>query len=242
MTNPTLVIVHGASHTGEHFVPLANALQAAGFTNVCNPHTAAGSKPAVTSFDPDAAHIRDTVTKCVDSGEDVAAIMHSYGGAPSCEAVGGLSKEDRAKEGKTGGVTRMIFITSLVLPEGTTVQNNPEQVAKLKILKEGFGTVLDGKEWFYNDMSDEEAATWSAKMVPQAVGVMMSPLTYPAYFHIPSLYLLCEKDNGLPFASQRRMVEFAGIEDTLTLDSGHSPYLSRIDETVGFISRAVGKV
>jgi hypothetical protein len=38
------------------------------------------------------------------------------------------------------------------------------------------------------------------------------------------------------------MVEFAGIEDTLTLDSGHLPYLSRIDETVGFISQAVGKV
>jgi surfactin synthase thioesterase subunit len=104
MTNPTLVIVHGASHTSEHFVPLANALQAAGFTNVCNlTLPSAGSKPAVTSFDPDAAHIRDTVTKCVDSGEDVAVIMHSYGGAPSCEAVRGLSKEDRAKEGKTGG-------------------------------------------------------------------------------------------------------------------------------------------
>src|SRR5882757_7825887 len=104
MTNPTLVIVHGASHTSEHFVPLANALQAAGFTNVCNlTLPSARSKPAVTSFDPDVAHIRDTVTKCVDSGEDVAVIMHSYGGAPSCEAVRGLSKEDRAKEGKPGG-------------------------------------------------------------------------------------------------------------------------------------------
>ena len=111
MTNPTLVIVHGASHTGEHFVPLANALQAAGFTNVYNlTLPSAGSKPAVTSFDPDAAHIRDTVTKCVDNGEDVAVIMHSYGGAPSCEAVRGLSKEDRAKEGKTGGW----FISSYV--------------------------------------------------------------------------------------------------------------------------------
>ena len=38
------------------------------------------------------------------------------------------------------------------------------------------------------------------------------------------------------------MVESAGIEDTLTLDSGHLLYLSRIDETVGFISRVVGKV
>ena len=78
MTDSTLVIVYGASHT----LP------------------SAGSKPAVTSFDPDAAHIWDTVTKCVDNGEDVAVVMHSYGGARSCKAVRGLSKEDRAKEGK----------------------------------------------------------------------------------------------------------------------------------------------
>ena len=55
-------------------------------------------------------------------------------------------------------------------------------MTKLIILKEGFGTVLDGKEWFYNDMSDEEAATWSAKMVPQAVGYR-SPSAF--YQHIP---------------------------------------------------------
>jgi len=179
MPNPTLVIVHGASHTGEHFVPLANALQAAGFTNVHNlTLPSAGSKPAVTSFDPDVAHIRDTVTKCVENGEDVAVIMHSYGGAPSCEAVRGLGKEDRANEGKTGGVIRMIFIASVVLPEGTTVQNNPLNPPTDPVnqrftgdpshfkFEDGFGTVLDGKEWFYNDMPDEEAAAWSAKIVP----------------------------------------------------------------------------
>ena len=44
----------------------------------------------------------------MDNGEDVALAMHSYGGAPSCEAVRGLSREDRAKEGKP----RRWFISS----------------------------------------------------------------------------------------------------------------------------------
>ena len=47
-------------------------------------------------------------------------------------------------------------------------------MTKLIILKEGFGTLLDGKEWFYNDMSDEEATTWSAKKVPQSLGYRSS--------------------------------------------------------------------
>jgi hypothetical protein len=43
------------------------------------------------------------VTERVERDEDVAIIMHSYGGAPATEAVNGLGREERGKAGKKGG-------------------------------------------------------------------------------------------------------------------------------------------
>jgi alpha-beta hydrolase superfamily lysophospholipase len=105
MTIPTIVIVPGSSHSSAHFVPLAKALSTAGFTNIHNPTLPSTSTKtaAATSFDPDVEHIRATVMECAERGEDVAIIMHSYGGAPATEAVKGLGREERKKEGQKGG-------------------------------------------------------------------------------------------------------------------------------------------
>jgi hypothetical protein len=105
MGNPTIVIVPGSSHSSAHFVPLAKALSTAGFSNILNltlPSTSTETT-AATSFDPDVEHIRTTVVGRVERGEDVAIIMHSYGGAPATEAVRGLGREEREKAGKKGG-------------------------------------------------------------------------------------------------------------------------------------------
>ena len=103
MTNPTIVIVPGSAHSSAHFVPLAKALNTAGFSNVLNltlPSTSIETA-AATSFDPDVEYIRTTVVERVERGENVAIIMHSYGGAPATEAVKGLGIEEREKAGNT---------------------------------------------------------------------------------------------------------------------------------------------
>jgi hypothetical protein len=94
MTDPTIVIVPGSSHSSAHFAPFAKALSNVGFSNILNL-----TLPS-TSFDPDVEHIRTTVINRVERGEDVAIIMHSYGGAPATEAVKGLGREEREKAGK----------------------------------------------------------------------------------------------------------------------------------------------
>jgi len=253
MTNPTIVIVPGSSHSSAHFVPLAKALSTAGFSNILNltlPSTSTETA-AATSFDPDVEHIRSAVIERVERGEDVAIIMHSYGGAPATEAVKGLGREEREKAGKKGGVVRMIYVAAIVLAEGDSVvtnrynpptePKNQEYLANTSLytFKDGFSRILDGTEWFYNDMTKAEALKWQAELVPQSVGVLQSPLTYSAYLYIPSSFLLCTNDNALPFPSQERSVKGAGIKHTLTLDAGHSPYLSRVNEVVDFVIEAV---
>jgi hypothetical protein len=79
-----------------------------------------GKKPGLPSVADDAAAIRQTVTKFADEGKDVVLIAHSYGGTPTSESIKGISKAEREKEGKKGGVVRVAYMTALVPALGTS--------------------------------------------------------------------------------------------------------------------------
>jgi hypothetical protein len=58
----------------------------------------------------------------LDSGTDILLVLHSYGGLPGAAAAKGLSKVEREKEGKQGGVVGLAFITALVAREGDSLE------------------------------------------------------------------------------------------------------------------------
>lgn len=70
-------------------------------------------------------------------------------------------------------------------------------------------------------------------------------MTYAAWRHIPSTYLLCDGDNAIPPALQESMVETvkaAGVPITVErCQAGHSPFLSVPEVVVGMIRRAAGE-
>ncbi|KAK0316248.1 hypothetical protein LTR82_012276 [Friedmanniomyces endolithicus] len=63
--------------------------------------------------------------------------------------------------------------------------------------------------------------------------------TYAAFVDIPSWYLYCEKDQTLPPATQRDIVqaaEAAGAKmKTMAFESSHSPFLSMPVATAEFL-------
>jgi hypothetical protein len=67
-----------------------------------------------------------------------------------------------------------------------------------------------------------------------------------AWKTIPSSYLICEDDRAIPVFIQEAMVKAcqdAGASmETERVFSSHSPFLSKPDETVGFLRRAAGEV
>ena len=67
----------------------------------------------------DAAHIKEVVTRLVEEGKEVVLAGHSYGGTPLSESIKGLSKAERARLGKTGGVVRVGFVAALVPEVGS---------------------------------------------------------------------------------------------------------------------------
>lgn len=70
----------------------------------------------------------------------------------------------------------------------------------------------------------------------------MSPLTYEAWKHIPSAYIMCLQDKSIPLKQVREIVKRAGIEMVLEVEAGHCPYLSQTEVAGEFIRKAAGKI
>ena len=75
-----------------------------------------------TMYD-DVAFISDHVTGLADAGKDVLLITHSYGGTPATQTVQGLSKSERQRHGKDGGIVGLAYMTSLVPEVGMPASN-----------------------------------------------------------------------------------------------------------------------
>ena len=91
------------------------------------------------------------------------------------------------------------------------------------------------KHHFYNDIDqdivDKLTGPVCSILAPQALGPFRCPLTYAAYRHVPTTYLLCKNDNTLILTAQKQLVEWANTGnpikvETVTCEAGHSPFLS----------------
>lgn len=78
----------------------------------------------------DIAAIRKLLTRLVDDEkQDVVVVGHSYGGTPSLYACEGFWKKQRQEDGKSGGVLRVVLLSSsLVLPGGSVATDRAEWI------------------------------------------------------------------------------------------------------------------
>jgi len=103
--------------------------------------------------------------------------------------------------------------------------------------------IIRMNETLYNDLPEEEANKWSAKIQYQASGCFASEQTYAAFKHIPSTYILCELDRAIPPQMQEAMTTQPGANfNVVRLNASHSPFLSMPKETAEIIRKAAGEV
>ena len=55
------------------------------------------------------------------------------------------------------------------------------------------------------------------------------------YKRLPRAYVTCLQDRAIPPALQRRMLEAAGCDPVIEIDTDHSPVVSRTEETVAVL-------
>jgi hypothetical protein len=115
---PTILFLPCAWHTTAYYTPVRTTLSTYGYSTAAialpslNPHT------NIYDFSEDVKVIKNAVTNLVDEGKDIILVCHSYSGLPGPEALRGLGKLERQKNGKKGGVTRLVFVMAIMLPEG----------------------------------------------------------------------------------------------------------------------------
>lgn len=120
-SKPVLILVPGSFSLPAFYSTIIDATVAKGYEIHALNLVTVGKKPgALPTVADDAAHINKTVTKYADDGRDVVLICHSYGGVPTTESIKGVSKTEREKEGKKGGVVRVAYITALVPAVGSS--------------------------------------------------------------------------------------------------------------------------
>jgi pimeloyl-ACP methyl ester carboxylesterase len=90
----------------------------------------------------------------------------------------------------------------------------------------------------YNDLPDDEAAVWEARLIPQSHAVQKSEIVVTAYKYIPSTYIICENDKVAPPQYQEMFAAAAGAK-VIKLATGHMPMLSQPDALVEKIAEMV---
>ncbi|KAF7591450.1 hypothetical protein BBP40_001553 [Aspergillus hancockii] len=261
-TPPTIVIVPGAWHCPKHYKHLIDGLAKSDYEAIGVTLPSVNSSPPHTTWEQDAQAVRQVILAQLDRGSDVIAIAHSFGGISMSEAVKGLGKDAREKQGLKGGVVRLIYMCAMALPEGQThvgqiKPQTPEeeelerQRQELQVKYGGMRFTPDGailldadavRDVFYNrcDPADIDEATSLLGSFPS--GPLTVPVTYTAYRAIPSTYIVCENDRALPVSYQERMIaQGEGAFHVERCQEGHSPFLSNPGFVVECIRRAAGE-
>ena len=96
--------------------------------------------PAIYDFTEDVEAIRSCAARLAEAGEEIVVVLHSYAGLPGGEALHGLGKAEREKQGRKGGVIRIVYIMSWIVPEGYQAMERgdtskflPFQIIDLKV-------------------------------------------------------------------------------------------------------------
>lgn len=118
----TLLFIPGAYHTPSHYATLLTHLQTTlptvNIIPIHLPTVGSSAAHAARTRHDDIALIASTVTAAAENGDNIILFMHSYGGSPGTEALAGLSKAERAKRGRPGGVVRLIYLSAIAVDTG----------------------------------------------------------------------------------------------------------------------------
>ncbi|KAL9012452.1 MAG: hypothetical protein Q9173_002789 [Seirophora scorigena] len=256
-TKPAIVLVHGGWHVPAHYRTFQQGLQSAGFEVHCPllPTCSAEQRPTADMY-ADARAVRDQITALVAAprAREVVLLCHSYGGAVGTEAARGLLKDENGAggggDGGGGGVIHIIYMCGFMLQAGECVASAslprpvPDPVARDEAAGETWICEPPVPLFYADVVPKEKAEEMAALLVRQSAAAMAGEVTYPAWRHAPTTYLLTMRDEVLFPHWQERQIK--AVEETGTrvrverFDAGHSPFLSMPHQMVAAVERAVG--
>jgi pimeloyl-ACP methyl ester carboxylesterase len=266
---PTLVFVPGSWHKSTCYKKITKLLQEKHklkCISITLPSTT-GNPDATFKDDIDVA--REAISSKTSSGHDVVVIAHSYGGMVGNSAIKDFTKPrdavpssststststgvqhiDQSQTPTAGHVIGIILIASGFTLTGLSFMDPlfGHPPPSWRINKEtGYADlVTPPRELFYHDLPPDEADYWASQLTTQSLKALFEggEFAYAGWMDVPVWYIGTIEDRGLPVAMQRIQVgmerEMGGTVEHRELQTSHSPFLSRPEETVGILLDAV---
>lgn len=95
---------------------------------------------------------------------------------------------------------------------------------------------------FYNDVSDAIADDAVKYICPNSLNLVETPINYVAWTEIPSIYIICEKDNAITPAVAEWLISSCQVPcEVFRIDASHSPFLSMPERLAAIVRYAAGE-
>jgi pimeloyl-ACP methyl ester carboxylesterase len=240
MSQPTIVLVHGAWADGSSWNAVSKELQSQGFTVLTPPNLLHG-------LTGDAAYVASFVAQRTTG--PVVLVGHSYGGMVISNA------------GTEGGDVKALVYVDAFIPEiGETVfqilggsgsaLDVPDPTAVLDIAgypgapegdAEAFLKPATVHDSFAQDLPEDDRWLIVASQRPITLGANTTPSAVAAWKTIPSWAVVGTEDKVIPPATQRSMAERAGATIT-EVAASHVSMVSHPDVAIAAILAAVASI
>ncbi|KAI1762507.1 alpha/beta-hydrolase [Hypoxylon sp. FL1150] len=260
MPTPSILFIPGSFAPAEFYDNIVNAVTAKGHEMKALHYPSIGLKTGPQREGPptmydDAAFIANEISRLSDDGKEVMLVAHSYGGIPATESLRGLTKDERQKQGKPGGVVRVAYMTVLLPAVGSSAAdmlgNTPdENRVKFEFDEKGwmhFADIPAAAKIIISDLADkEEREAITRRLTSHSAVSFSNELTHAGYRDVPVSYLFCEADKCIPPQIQREGIEMIERDggkkvDVTSINAGHIPNVTVPQEVTDWILREVEK-
>ncbi|KAL4805508.1 Alpha/beta hydrolase fold-1 [Aspergillus unguis] len=239
---PIFVFVPGAWHGAASFDRLRSLMTEQGLETEAIDTPSVGASPPVKGLHADIEYTKGVLQGLVDSGRQVVLVLHSYGGVVGPSAAEGLGYAQRSKAGLVGGIISVVWMAAFVARKGQSLLDLlggkwlPWMLFKND---DGYCYSSDENTVFYSDMTPEDQQKHIALLQPQPILSFTQPATYESWHDIPSMYLFCDQDQGLPLAVQEAFAKTLGNPVVFHSDGSHSAFLSHPGQVIEGLRLAV---
>lgn len=134
---PTIVLAPASFCGKSMYENLVSKLESYGYEVFCVPLDTTIDqgilpelRPPAATMEDDAASISRMLTMVADEGNDIILAGHCYGTIPMTESCRDMTKSRRTMQGKTGGVTGLLYISGLIPKIGQSMISMIAKIAK----------------------------------------------------------------------------------------------------------------
>jgi pimeloyl-ACP methyl ester carboxylesterase len=224
----TYVLVHGAFQGGWAWDKVKPQLEKEGHKVVTVDLPGHGADTTAFS-EINLQSYTDRGVAAIDAQEGpVVLVGHSMGGTVVSNAT----------EARPDKVEKVIYVAAYLLRDGetllqTTESDTESQLGPSLVFENGGATARVKPENIVSIFCADCPESEAARILANPVSEPLAPLTQPVkvteanYGRVPRFYIETTQDRTVGNALQKRMYTATPVQKVITMDTGHSPFLSQ---------------